>query len=127
MYVVTERWKVKDVNGRLRKGGECVELSKEDAARLLKTGVIREVSYNANDYDRQKAEPGVNEDDGKIKDDAGDDEGDGDDDSGDDGGSFDKEINNADDIPAAGGDFPGVEDLGGNGAAPEKPKGRRKK
>jgi hypothetical protein len=49
MYVVADRWKVKDINGRLKKDGEHIELSEKDAARLLKTGVIREVSHNAKD------------------------------------------------------------------------------
>ena len=116
MYVVAERWKVKDVNGQLRKEGERVELSEKDAARLLKTGVIRDVPHNAND----DTEPGVNGSEESREDGRGGEDKD-------DGWNPDEEINDADDISAAGGDIPGAEDLGGDGDAPEKPKGRHKK
>lgn len=103
MYVVEKRWKARDVNGQLRKGGERIELSGEDAERLLKNGVIREVSHNANDDAEPETGPDINKGDGESEDD---DTGDDTDDTDDDGGSLDGETDDANDVSAAPGDIP---------------------
>jgi hypothetical protein len=108
VYVVAKRWKIRDINGQLRKEGERVELSDKDVARLLKTGVILKVSYYASDDDPVNGggEAGGDHDDGKSPD--------------------DEDVNDADDISTDEGDIPlpeaGTE---GDGEGKRKPKARR--